>query len=70
MKETLQIVGLGSLGLVIACLMFGLIVFGNSVAGSGQRIYNCSIAEISPDFTPKMREECRRLRREYNDTSR
>lgn len=24
--------------------------------------YNCSIAEISPDFTPKMREECRKLR--------
>jgi hypothetical protein len=63
MKETLQIIGLSSLGLVIACLMFGLIVFGNSVAGSGQRIYNCSIAEISPDFAPKMREECRKLRR-------
>jgi hypothetical protein len=44
--------------------MIGLIVFGNSVAGSGQRIYNCSIAEISPDFTPKMREECRKLQRE------
>jgi hypothetical protein len=43
--------------------MIGLIVFGNSVAGSGQRIYNCSIAEISPDFAPKMREECRKLRR-------
>ena len=64
MKETLQIIGFSSLGVVIACLMFGLIVFGNSVAGSGQRIYNCSIAEISPDFTPKMREECRKLRKE------
>jgi hypothetical protein len=70
MRETLQVIGLSLLGLVVACLMFGLIVFGNSVDGSGQRIYNCSIAEISPDFTPKMREECRRLRREYNDTSR
>jgi hypothetical protein len=26
--------------------------------------YNCSIAEISPDFTPAMREVCRKLRRE------
>ena len=26
-----------------------------------ERVYNCSIAEISPDFTTKMREECRRL---------
>jgi hypothetical protein len=25
-------------------------------------IYNCSIAEISPDFPPKAREECRKLR--------
>jgi hypothetical protein len=70
MRETLQVIGLGLLGLVIACLMFGLVVFGNTIVGSGQRIYNCSIAEISPDFTPRMREECRRLRREYNDTPR
>jgi hypothetical protein len=26
--------------------------------------YNCSLAEISPDFTPAMREVCRKLRRE------
>jgi hypothetical protein len=70
MRETLQVIGLSLLGLVVACLMFGLIVLGNTVAGSGQRMYNCSIAEISPDFTSRMREECRRLRREYNDTSR
>ncbi len=65
MKSTLQIIGLSLLGVLIACLMFGLIVFGNTIAGAGQRIYNCSISEISPDFTPKMREECRKLRREH-----
>jgi hypothetical protein len=27
-----------------------------------EAVYNCSIAEISPDFTPKMKEECRKLR--------
>jgi hypothetical protein len=70
MRTTLQIIGLSLLGLVVACLMFGLVVFGNSITGSGQRMYNCTIAEISPDFTPKMREECRRIKREYNDTSR
>ena len=64
MRETLQVIGLSLLGLIIACLMFGLIVFGNTIAGSGQRMYNCSIAEISPDFTTAMREECRKLRRE------
>lgn len=30
---------------------------------SGQRVYNCSLAEISPDFPPHVREECRKLRR-------
>lgn len=24
--------------------------------------YDCSIAEISPDFTPAMREQCRKLK--------
>ena len=28
-------------------------------------IYNCSISEISPDFPPKVREECRRLRAKH-----
>ena len=30
---------------------------------SGQRVYDCSLAEISPDFPPQVREECRKLRR-------
>jgi hypothetical protein len=64
MREALQVIGLSLLGVAVACLMFGLIVLGNTVAGSGQRMYNCSIAEISPDFTTAMREECRKLRRE------
>jgi hypothetical protein len=25
-------------------------------------VYDCRIAEISPDYTPAMREECRQLR--------
>ncbi len=25
-------------------------------------VYNCELAEISPDFPPQAREECRRLR--------
>lgn len=27
------------------------------------KIYDCSIAEISPDFPPEVKEECRKLRR-------
>jgi hypothetical protein len=63
-RESLQIIGISLLALIVFCVMFGLIVFGNSIASTGQRVYNCSIAEISPDFTPRMREECRRLRKE------
>jgi hypothetical protein len=44
--------------------MIGLIILGNRLAETGTRMYNCSIAEISPDFSPAMREECRKLRRE------
>jgi len=28
----------------------------------GERVYNCSIAEISPDIPIKVKEECRKLR--------
>ena len=27
------------------------------------QVINCQLAEISPDFTPEMREQCRELRR-------
>lgn len=39
---------------------------------TGQVIYNCSIAEISPDFPIEAREGCRKLRAEMykRDTSR
>ncbi len=31
---------------------------------TGGIMYNCSIAEISPDFPPEVRNECRKLRAE------
>ena len=31
------------------------------------QVVNCSIAEISPDFTPELREACRKLRTEAYD---
>jgi hypothetical protein len=64
MNDTLKIALLAIGGSLLVILMIGLIILGNTVAGTGQRMYNCSIAEISPDFTPKMREECRKLRKE------
>ena len=65
MKENLKLFALILLFFTVLCIMTGLIVLGNTIAGAGPRMYNCSIAEISPDFTPKMREECRKLRNNY-----
>jgi hypothetical protein len=28
--------------------------------------YDCSLSEISPDFPPQVKEECRKLRAKYN----
>jgi hypothetical protein len=44
--------------------MSGLIYLGNTLAEGSKRVYNCSIAEISPDFTTAMREMCRKQRME------
>jgi hypothetical protein len=43
---------------------FGLIYLGNHLFPDYNPTYNCSLAEISPDFTPAMKEECRKLRME------
>jgi hypothetical protein len=40
------------------------LVYGVNQLGTGQTMYNCSIAEISPDYTPAMREECRKRLKE------
>ena len=45
------------LGVTLITLLYGIHTWLPA-----QTMYNCSIAEISPDFTPAMKEECRRLR--------
>ena len=47
---------------VLGAALFSILYGINSMVGDMPRAYNCSIAEISPDFTPKMRDECRKLR--------
>lgn len=64
MKDTLYSIGLSFIILGTALAMIGLIVFGNQLAAGSVKVYNCSISEISPDFTVAMREECRKLRKE------
>ena len=31
------------------------------------KVYDCTLAEISPDYPIEVKQECRRLLREYND---
>lgn len=43
----------------LAGLIWGI---NNAVGIDPVAKYNCDIAEISPDYTPAMKQECRRLR--------
>jgi len=49
---------------VLGLALFGLLYGIHTVLPEQKVVYNCSIAEISPDFTPTMKQECRRLRLE------
>lgn len=53
--------------IIIGCvaLLFGLIPLLILVTADMQpkmKMIDCSIAEISPDYTTEMREQCRKLR--------
>jgi hypothetical protein len=42
--------------------IFGIFFLITSQPKHGVQVINCSIAEISPDFTTEMREACRKAR--------
>ena len=52
-------VALTVLGVSLVSLLYGI----HSVLPK-DAIYDCRIAEISPDYTPAMREECRKKLKE------
>jgi hypothetical protein len=47
--------------IALGAALFGLL-YGIHSYLPQEAVYDCRIAEISPDYTPAMREECRRLR--------
>lgn len=55
--------------LILFVAMWAVILY---LPRTGQVVYNCTMAEISPDFPPKARDACRKLRLENfkNDTTR
>lgn len=46
--------------IVLGSALFGLLYGIHSYLPKESVMYDCRIAEISPDFTPAMREECRK----------
>jgi hypothetical protein len=48
---------------VLATLMFAFIVWSNTMQPHQRRI-DCTWSEISPDFSPAMREACRKARQQ------
>jgi hypothetical protein len=53
---------------ILLVLMFigavtALVLSFNKIVPAG-KWYDCTISEISPDFPPQVREECRKLRSE------
>ena len=51
--------------LIFLVVSLGGLIWGiNATLGQSPRMYDCRIAEISPDFTPAMKEECRKKRKE------
>lgn len=59
MKRILEII----LGIVLAALLvYGY--FGLYLTETKGRVYNCSIAEISPDIPLEVKEACRKQRME------
>ena len=54
-----------NLELLFACIIvvgsFAFLIIGPKQT---QQAYNCSISEISPDYPPEVKEQCRKLRAE------
>jgi uncharacterized protein YneF (UPF0154 family) len=48
--------------LVLLVIVFTIVTGFYFTSHFNQHYVNCNIAEISPDFTPQMREQCRQLR--------
>lgn len=51
------------IGFILACLCLILTVI--FVPKHGTKVYDCSIAEISPDYPVEVKNECRRIRATY-----
>jgi len=51
--------------LIILSITLFLVAVYLASNGPKYKVYDCSLSEISPDFPPEVREECRRKRAKY-----
>jgi hypothetical protein len=49
---------------ICVILFLVVILYDHSPQG---KVYDCSLAEINPDYPIEVKNECRRLRKEYYD---
>ena len=54
-------IGIALSGIAVLALMLSLIIFGNHIMPR-ERFYDCSLAEISPDYPVEVKNECRKIR--------
>ena len=61
-----------ALVLLLAVLAFGYVAWNTWKKPTGGITYDCRLAEISPDFPPEVRNQCRKLSLERfnNETKR
>jgi hypothetical protein len=53
-------------GLIVGLTLIAIIAVFGDFYPTG-KVYDCTLAEISPDYPIEVKNECRRLLKEYND---
>ena len=51
--------------ITISLIIFAVLVFWFTDFGSQGKVYDCSLAEIHPDYPIFVKEECRKLKEQY-----
>jgi len=51
--------------IIVICLLLGFCLTYFTLPKHGEIVYNCSMAEISPDYPVQIKEQCRKLNIEH-----
>jgi len=53
--------------IIVVSLLLGYFISQSLLSSVHEKVYICDLAEISVDFTPEMRDECRKIRLNKNE---